>query len=453
MLIENQDELSKVVELSKQVYQQKLSTVFEMNSDKTDKLLNVLQEILFWLIPNFETENLEFPLTVTAYKKIKKFYDDAVETCNDSVPEKINAIIKDIILKNDDESDYYNILGTALFGKDPKSKKHFNEIFILSLTSKFKNIGVKRIAVVFKEKTELLLMDDGTYFNCDLESFLKDFFGKSKDYELSKKIRELVETTRTHFEAQQTINELCANYTNQISDDYELTDGAVMFCDFLGWKGLWKNDTRHKALKDANSLVKQISDEFDRLTTKILPLNKYFPISNLISISDTIVLMTPRVNDIDNSKLISLYADIGKFILEKSIELFPLRGAFTIGEFGYSNNIMIGPAIDEAASWHEMTDWIGIILTPTAQFEYDLLNEESSNIVKYSKIPLKVNKDSLKYCLKWQEPDNAIIKKVRDTKALIPEIANKYINTYNFFNFLRLNQSEVKSEGDNKNEK
>lgn len=442
MLIDDQVRVSNIVKLSKMTYKQKIVTVFETDTAKAEIFLNTLQDVVFWLIQNFEEANLEFPLSVTKYKRIKKLFGTTDCTCDEKGFSTINTYLKDIIQNDANEEDYYNIIGEAFFGKDLKIQNHYDEIFILSLTSKYKNIGSKEVAVAFEEDSDILIMNDGGSFNCNLGSFLKDFFGDSGDFDFYGEAKQLIKKKIPHFDIQEELNKLCMKYQKKIENDYGLVYGAVMFCDFLGWKGLWKNDIEHEALKNANRLVGKIAKKFEELTNESLPLNKYFPVSTLLSISDTIALMTPMVYNIDKPKLFSLYSKIGKFILENSIEIFPLRGAFTIGEFNYTNNIMIGPAIDEAASWHELADWIGIILAPTAQFEYDIteLSKRPEEIIQYEQIPLKVNKGCLRYCISWNEPKDAIINIVRKNKSLIPEIANKYINTYNFLNNKKKNE-------------
>lgn len=65
----------------------------------------------------------------------------------------------------------------------------------------------------------------------------------------------------------------------------------------------------------------------------------------------------------------------------------PLRGAISYGQYSIKDNIMLGYVVDEAASWHESTDWIGVILTPSAQMI--TRDKELKSITTYDKIPFK----------------------------------------------------------------
>ena len=158
--------------------------------------------------------------------------------------------------------------------------------------------------------------------------------------------------------------------------------------------------------------------------------------SRLISISDTIAIFTPHIDGTDVKKLIEMHACLARFILEETAcAQYPIRGAITYGEYNIKGNIMIGPGIDECASWHEKTDWIGVILSPSTQFQ--LPNTyKSKNITPYDKIPFK-NKVSLKYCITWNLSDQKFNILTQKTKSMVPEISTKYLNTRDFLNYLK----------------
>ncbi len=101
------------------------------------------------------------------------------------------------------------------------------------------------------------------------------------------------------------------------------------------------------------------------------------------------------------------------------------------------NNVMIGPGIDECASWHEKSDWIGAILTPSAQIilDCDLYNNSNSklpdSIIPYG-VPMKPGIAKPKYCVKWKLSIDEFRKMQGRTHAIMPEVGSKYLNTYNF---------------------
>lgn len=404
-----------------------VNPIYFMDMKGSEYILNILQGIISWLIINKPgVVRSQFKSDYSTLIAFNKSVANGDAYASDNV-EKINALIKNNLKKNLEL--FHNLIGASFFDKDLSQKDHFNEIFILKLTSKYKDIGEHLLCVVFEEKAEKIIHKDGTIQTIKLQDFINGYFGMSTG--LVKEIRKkLIQSKDTHWDIQSKISEICNKYQNKINEDYSLNYGAVMFCDFLGWKGLWKNSEEKKALNNANALIQKISQHFDELSNKYIPLNKYYPISKIISISDTIALMTPQVGEINRETLFKLFSDIARFILEESIKYYPLRGAITLGEFNYNNNIMMGPAIDEAASWHEMSDWIGIILSPSAQFEYEKLSDsQKSGNIEDVHIPLKVVTKGLKYCIKWQDLNGELDNLIQKTKALTPEIANKYLNT------------------------
>lgn len=205
--------------------------------------------------------------------------------------------------------------------------------------------------------------------------------------------------------------------------------GAVTFLDVLGWKGIWQRD------KSAIYKLQNIVDEMQKKSKDIC--NEYInneylsgksnPIK-ILSISDTIAIFTPSPPKV----AIEINAKLCSWILEYSLKQeLPLRGAISYGEYSISNNIMLGYAVDEAASWHETTDWIGVILTPSAKIS--LKSELPKFIIKYNNIPFKKNMKNLNLCVKWNFNDDEILYKIISRKGPhVPEIAPKYLNTLEF---------------------
>lgn len=445
MLLDNPESLKEIIRVIKLIGSRSLTAILELHSSEGEDILNLYQALIAWYMENEKDQTIDIPLSAREYEKVKKLYNGGGDP-SEQTTEATKKYLGTLIDKNEDKF-YLAIRNAIIKGNDEPETCSLNQVFVIKLTSKYKSVGPQTFCVIFKknenneENNDLILVDDGTYYNYNFNRFVNDFFGRA-DESLFNQIRSVVTDKRIkHYDAQIELDKLCESVQVQIDEDFNMVYGAVMFCDFLGWKGLWRGDD-NKALRKADRLVSEINDKFIDLTNRYLPLNRYFQISNLISISDTIALMLPMVHAIDITKLFELFGRTGRYILESSITVFPLRGAFTIGYFNYTNNIMIGPAIDEAASWHEQADWIGIMLTPTAQFEYETIeaSRKSDAIVGYGAIPLKTNKGSLKYCINWNEPRDAIISSVRRSKSLPPEISNKYINTFNFL-------AEIKKEG------
>ena len=94
---------------------------------------------------------------------------------------------------------------------------------------------------------------------------------------------------------------------------------------------------------------------------------------------------------------------------------------------------MIGPGIDECASWHETCNWIGVHLSPSAEL---IVNDASAEklecIIKNTAIPVKGGYPKVKYCVKWYVEKDIFSRLRENVPALLPEIAGKYMNTYDF---------------------
>jgi hypothetical protein len=127
--------------------------------------------------------------------------------------------------------------------------------------------------------------------------------------------------------------------------------------DVLGWKGIYNRET--DPISKLANLVKDLSGA-------AVPYRGSTWAPEIRSISDTIVIVSTGVAPNDASQAIAAHGDISARAIAISItSRIPLRGATAFGEFEVRENIYVGKAIDEAASWYETGDWIGVHLTPS----------------------------------------------------------------------------------------
>ena len=222
----------------------------------------------------------------------------------------------------------------------------------------------------------------------------------------------------------------------------KFSKGIVTFLDVLGWKGLWQNNI--EAVENLKTVIQEIRDEADKL---VKSYNKKGHAKSVIfqdidikivSISDTIVFLTKNAS----IKSVQLHAELSAWTLEKALlEGFPLRGAISYGEFTESDNIMLGPAIDEAAAWHESTDWIGVVLTPSAKMY--VRNEKVAYIIdNYDNIPFKKTNKTLKHCVDWSfNIEDGLYDIFLEKGPHMPEVAPKYLNTLEFLKWRKKRDS------------
>jgi len=253
--------------------------------------------------------------------------------------------------------------------------------------------------------------------------------------------------------------------------------GMVTFLDVLGWKGIYKNDDKAiEKLKNIIEKIKEISK--NNIPEYVLNFNTDNKIEiNILSISDTIVIITyfrdykegRSPNKIPRYVLLSLYIHskiCSEAIREGINNNIYLRGATSIGRFENRDNIFLGEAIDEAADWHEQADWVGVILSPKLSMYYRILKDklqklkkvythndvfkELDNWICYNNLPLKDKRYSLKICLNWLNGKNSLIKDndmiFADVGSLTKDIASKYLNTFDFIDYiLNMKQNQKNS--------
>lgn len=220
-------------------------------------------------------------------------------------------------------------------------------------------------------------------------------------------------------------------------------NGAVTFLDVLGWKGIWRDrnqEDRRNPIESLDNLIEKIIiqgkklgeqynyalvDRFNRGASNGI---------DVLSISDTIVLFTPGPPDV----AINIHSKLSAFALQEGLKYgLLLRGAISYGEYDKKKNIMIGSAVDEAASWHESTDWIGVIFTPSATFA--MQGKCPQQCIEYPCIPFKKSIKGLNWCVDWQYGDDmekevqTLYQAFLKRSPHMLEVAPKYLHTIEFF--------------------
>ncbi|MEA1995739.1 MAG: hypothetical protein U9N18_06330 [Campylobacterota bacterium] len=171
--------------------------------------------------------------------------------------------------------------------------------------------------------------------------------------------------------------------------------GAVAFIDILGFKGMWQRKDID-VMNILNGIPELIKKRY-----RYPPPEKKWPSSSepqVTILSDTIVIT------IDSEQPHCLFL-LGNIINEMTLyfhehKMF-FRGAIGYGEYIQSGNTFVGPAIDDVASWYEVADWIGIVLTPKSNYIID----------RFSPFKIKVNNYDVQTFIKY-------------------DVSDKYNNTY-----------------------
>ena len=208
--------------------------------------------------------------------------------------------------------------------------------------------------------------------------------------------------------------------------------GSVTFLDILGWKGIWQRDL--EAISKLHRLVTMSNDDISR------HIRGRSGIKNLVvtSISDTIIILAEG----EPNTTLEIHGEITKKIICEGLKIgLPVRGATAYGEFYYDKKTTImGPAVDESASWHESVNWVGCIQTPSASIKY---LQNSSTWISCQKIPYKSSEfrysDSLalNWVDYWRNTHRSNLFNFRETIAnfspLLPEVSKYYMNAVDFY--------------------
>lgn len=244
---------------------------------------------------------------------------------------------------------------------------------------------------------------------------------------------------------------------NKYMDDLQLSKGYVLMLDVLGFREYITKSGMSKFLEFWKKLKKDLVR-----TCRNLDNNDEFSLASfdIMFLSDTIVICfsSKRGATIRPEKLIVFVGLIleGIFVSSFKQGVF-FRGAISFGDFfcDSKNNIAMGTAISEAYEWHESTEWIGTILTPSAKYALEriiMLNpiggyldkEIRNNFILYNP-PFKENLDFETYVFKWIDKVGNIVSDGLELSSILEVLSNlsypvkvtqKYENTVKFIRYI-----------------
>ena len=160
-----------------------------------------------------------------------------------------------------------------------------------------------------------------------------------------------------------------------MQDEYPKTKmGVVIFLDALGVKGLGIEKS-HQFLKKRDQFligVKKIRDIREKQFKE--GLNIDLPDPEIVVFQDSLIICFEKTSN-DKLPLIITAAQWISDAFNCAIlsKLF-LRGSISQGEYIFDssekNVTIIGPAIDDAHTYCELADWIGVMLTPDCEKKY-----------------------------------------------------------------------------------
>lgn len=244
--------------------------------------------------------------------------------------------------------------------------------------------------------------------------------------------------------------------------------GYVMMLDVLGFRDFISKDLGSDFFAIWESIQKSLYDKKEAIEKRLS--NQV--IIDILCLSDTLIVCVSLSNQLDNANiddrvLIVILPELINSFFQKQLnnKVF-FRGAISYGEFTFSSEqtIVMGSALDEASEWYEAVDWIGIILTPSAEYAVEMFlsrldteaenkNSILTNFHAYPKIPFKEGIPPVcKYAFCWIDP-NMDIDKSRANWVLILKIfselkhsrsfAMKYKNTLDFIHWILFDEKGI----------
>jgi hypothetical protein len=130
------------------------------------------------------------------------------------------------------------------------------------------------------------------------------------------------------------------------------------------------------------------------------------------------------------------------------------RGAFAVGDLYRADrekNIIMGPAVSDAAAWYDKSDWIGVSATPHATILFDglipQLNTNFEHLLIPYEVPFKDGRKRMLRCVNWPKgqsvtglvPDvvgangKARLRTLLSRQRIPRGTEDKYTNTLAFF--------------------
>lgn len=208
--------------------------------------------------------------------------------------------------------------------------------------------------------------------------------------------------------------------------------GVITFLDVLGWKGVYDRQTN--AIESLRRLIESLKSKAQQQRGRLSGGGEPVDVK---SISDTIALFT-LCSENEVTTAIEIHGELCQWLIPESIKMeLPMRGATAYGDFEVIDNIFVGKAVDEAASWHEQGNWIGVNLSPSAEFAFLTLGKNSAWVPFAA--PIKVPMKWQPHCVNWVADWDFVAVKTKDVQQrfqrmgpILPEIAPKFINTLAF---------------------
>lgn len=194
---------------------------------------------------------------------------------------------------------------------------------------------------------------------------------------------------------------------NKFTVETKEYEGIICICDALG--------IRHQSLRDSKIALSKLGTIIRETTKNSLAQHvlksKGLPEPRFFTFGDTVLSAweVPKGEIADYLSTFSFWA--AQFIDASLRQEIAFRGAFSMGEYVMNpeHNLVIGPAVSDAADWYEQGGLIGINCTPSTMLKFEKLVvsgtlrlHEPNQISHFLKYPVQTKSGKKEFwCVNW----------------------------------------------------
>jgi len=155
---------------------------------------------------------------------------------------------------------------------------------------------------------------------------------------------------------------------------YEEEDEIIVLLDALGTKGIWNRKNPGDVLNTCSSLQVEFIMKIESLKNE-LQTHGYLEEPRFQAFSDIIMISLPvRTRGVGSDRgrnplwwtIMSMGELLSKLFRFSILNDFYFRRCVSAGKFYRSDNMIIGPTVDEAAEYHTLPEWSGTSTCPSA---------------------------------------------------------------------------------------